>query len=222
MAELEKDPVKQAEDNIKILITRLEKDLRKGVFPNETIELIEKIRFITDLRSLAKEVLDKGHVYVGATKSEIFLKNLRFITASLDEITDEEIKENYKKFIMKLERYIKEKDIQKVTSIGILQDFISSQLRLFEGIELTIQALMSALVKVSVESVVESLVSRYESQFRKKRGLTEKNPMDEMEIAENGSSEFKADKLLLLAMQRYWSKKPIQDNGISLGNPQRI
>ena len=58
---------------------------------------------------------------------------------------------------MKLEKYIKEKDVQKVTSIDILQDFISSQLRLFEGIELTIQALMCACasVKVSVGSVVE-------------------------------------------------------------------
>ena len=28
-----------------------------------------------------------------------------------------------------------------------------------------------------------------------------------MEIAENGPSEFKAEKLLLLAMQRYWKKE---------------
>ena len=31
-ADIEKDPLKQAEDNLRILITRLEKDLRKEVF----------------------------------------------------------------------------------------------------------------------------------------------------------------------------------------------
>ena len=66
---------------------------------------------------------------------------------------------------------------------------------------------MCASVKVSVESVVESLVSRYETHFHKKRGLEEKNALDEMEIAENGPSEFRAEKLLLVAMDKYWKKE---------------
>ena len=64
----------------------------------------------------------------------------------------------------------------------MLKDFISSKLRLFEGIELTIEALMCESVKVLVESVFESLVSRYDIHFHKKRGLNEKNAIDEMEI----------------------------------------
>ena len=88
--------------------------------------------------------------------------------------------------------------------ISILKDFMSSKHKLFEGIEITIQAMMCASVKVSVESVVESLVSRYETHFHKKRGLDEANAMDEMEIAENGPSEFRAEKLLMRAMNRYW------------------
>ena len=182
-AELEKDPIRQAEDNVRILIARLERDLRKEVFSKETIEVIERVRFLTDLRSLSREVMDKGHVYVGATRAEMFLKHTRKITATVDEIPDNEIKENYKAFLFKLERYLEGKSIRKITSISILKDFISSKLRLFEGIELTIQALMCASVKVSVESVVESLVSRYETHFHKKRGLNEKNAMDEMEIS---------------------------------------
>ena len=69
---------------------------------------------------------------------------------------------------------------------------------------MTVHALVCASVKVSVESVVESLVSRYETHFHKKGGLGEKNAMDGMEIAENGPSEFKADRLLTAAMNRYW------------------
>ena len=51
-AELEKDPIRQAEDNVRILIAQLERDLRKEVFSKETIKVIERVRFLTDLRSL--------------------------------------------------------------------------------------------------------------------------------------------------------------------------
>ena len=110
MAEVEKDPVNQAEDNIRILVTRLEKNLREEVFSETTVESIEKIRFVTDLRSLSKEVMDKGRVYVGATKADEFLKNVRVITASLDDVPGHEIKENYKRFLAKLEDYLVGKD----------------------------------------------------------------------------------------------------------------
>ena len=88
--------------------------------------------------------------------------------------------------------------------MNILQDFIRSDLKLFEGIELTIQALLCASVKISVESVVETLVSRYEQHFDKKRSLKEEQAMHEMEIAENGPSIFRADPLLNVAMKNYW------------------
>lgn len=37
--------------------------------------------------------------------------------------------------------------------------------------------------------------------------MKEENALDEMEIAENGPSEFRADKLLIAAMDRYWKKE---------------
>ena len=207
MAEVEKDPLKQAEDNLKILITRLENDLRKEVFTEESVTIIEKIRFLTDLRSLATDLVDKGHIHVGATKEEQFLSNVRSITATLDDVPNSTIKENYRLFLKKLEDYLKRKDLKAVTSLGILRDLISSDLKLYGGIQLTVQALLCASIKVSVESVVESLVSRYENHFHKNRGLKEENALDEMEIAENGPSEFRADKLLINAMDRYWKNE---------------
>ena len=50
-------------------------------------------------------------------------------------------------------------------------------------------------------------MSQYETHFHKKRGLNEKNAMDEMEISENGPSEFRAEKLLVVAMDKYWKKE---------------
>ena len=62
---------------------------------------------------------------------------------------------------------------------------------------------MCASVKCRLRLSVESLVSRYETHFHKKRGLGEKNAIDEMEISEYESSECRAEKFLV-AMDKYW------------------
>ena len=46
--------------------------------------------------------------------------------------------------------------------------------------------------------------------------MNEKNAMDEMEIFENGPSEFRAERLLVVAMDKY--EKQNRDNGISHEN----
>ena len=72
--------------------------MRKEVFSKEKIEVTERIRFVTDLRFLSRDVMDKykGHFYVDATRAEMFLKHTRKIRATPDEIQQNEIKENYK------------------------------------------------------------------------------------------------------------------------------
>ena len=77
---------------------------------------------------------------------------------------------------------------------------------LCDGIELTLQSVVTAAVKISVESVVESLVSRYETHFDKKRQLKEEYALEEMEIAENGPDFVHADKILVSAMGKYWQE----------------
>ena len=90
--------------------------------------------------------------------------------------------------------------MKKITSISVLQDFLKTDLKLFDGVEVVLHGICCAAVKVSVESVVESLVSRYES-----RSLDEHNAMDEMMIAENGPTIFKANSVLSAAMNNYWN-----------------
>ena len=203
-ANVQMDPISQTRDNLQILLTRLEKDLRAEAFERSTIELIERIRFVTDLQSLAKDVLSKGSIILGAQNSKLFVEHVRIITTSLDDISDQELKDSYKHFLSTLEVYAKSKDLKKVTSIAIIQDFVKSDLKLFVGCELAMQGILCASVKVSVESVVESLVSRYESHFTKSRNLEEENAMDEMVIAENGPSIFRANAVLSAAMNQYW------------------
>ena len=49
-AGVQKDPIEQCQDNVAIILTHME-DLRNEVFDSSTIDLIEKICFVTDLHS---------------------------------------------------------------------------------------------------------------------------------------------------------------------------
>ena len=62
------------------------------------------------------------------------------------------------------------------------------------GIEITLQSICAAAVKVSVESDVESLVSMYKKHLKVERQMDEERAEEEMEIAENGPILAKADK----------------------------
>lgn len=211
-AGLQTDPIKQTQDNILLLVTRLEKDLRAEVFDETTVKLIEKIRLLTDLKSLAKEILKRGHVIVAAQNCKLFVENVKAVTNSLDDVPDEELRDAYRRFLHKLEDYVKNKDMKKITSMSILQDFLKTKLKLFEGVELVLHGIVCGAVKVSVESVVETLVSRYESHFNKNRNLDETNAMDEMLIVENGPTIFQANSVLKTAMNHYWKENSKNGN----------
>ena len=51
---IQSDVIHQVKDDLFTLIIRPENDLRKEVFPKEVVDMIEKIRFITDLGSIVK------------------------------------------------------------------------------------------------------------------------------------------------------------------------
>ena len=59
------DAFEQAEDNLRLLITRLEADLRLEIFSDSTVNMIEIIRFITDLKTVGAEIAKKGSVLLG-------------------------------------------------------------------------------------------------------------------------------------------------------------
>lgn len=107
---------------------RLENDLRTDVFPKkEVINSIEKIRFITDLQSIVKEITEKGSILVGSFRAEKYLNYIRSLTHTLNEISDSDIVENYKVFLKRIEQFTKENKINSSSSsIEIIKDFLSS------------------------------------------------------------------------------------------------
>ena len=72
-AALQTDPIKQTHHNPFLLLTNLEKE--SLTFDKTKISLIEKIHFLTDLKSLAKEILNDAHVVFAAEMNPISTKS---------------------------------------------------------------------------------------------------------------------------------------------------
>ena len=188
------------------LVKRLSTDLKKDTFEKATVECIEIIRNVSDVRSFAIEVRKHGAVQTSHRIGQQFLESSRKISGTLDDIPDIEIKENFAKFLKVLEANTKHMEEKQLDSKSLIKLMMDDE-NIYTGIELTLQSIATSAVKISVESVVESLVSRYESHFDAKRQLKEINALDEMEISENGPDLVHADKILTSAMSKYWQDK---------------
>ena len=96
------------------------------------------------------------------------------------------------------------KDFENITNNDIIKDLLNTELNLFIGVEVTIQSICAAAVKLYVESDVESLVSRYEKHLKVDRKMEEENAEHEMEISENGPLLHHADNIIERTMNKYW------------------
>ena len=65
------------------------------------------VRNVSDVKLFALEVKKHGAVQIGHKLGNRFLSSVRKITGSVDEIPDDEIKENFVKFLKVLENYTK-------------------------------------------------------------------------------------------------------------------
>ena len=136
-----------------------------------TVECIEIIRNVSDVKSFAIQVRKHGAVQTSHRIGEKFMEYARKITGTLDDIPDVEIKENFAKFLKFLEANTKHIDDENQLDNKSLIKLMMDDENLYSGIELTLQSIATSAVKISVESVVESLVSQYESHFDAKRQL---------------------------------------------------
>ena len=126
------------------------------------------------------------------------------MTNTVCNISDDILEDNYKKFVKVLKKHALNKDFENITNNDIIKDLLNTELNLFIGVEVTIQSICAAAVKLSVESDVESLVSRYEKHLKVDRQMEEENAEHEMEISENGPLLHHADNIIERAMNKYW------------------
>ena len=95
---------------LQTLATRLNEDLKIKLFDEGTKDQIENIRSIADVASLAKEVKSKGAVVLAHQRGKEYVKTIRKLTVSLDDIGDSKLSETFEKFLLKLEAYAGESD----------------------------------------------------------------------------------------------------------------
>ena len=183
---------------------RLYDDLSQELFENKTVEVVELTRHICDLKSMGEQIQMKGSIVVATLLADTFVKSSKKITDTLHEIPEDILRENFRTLIKALETHLQSKQ-QQTSSKELIKDFLNSEKNLYKGVEVTLQAVCAAAVKVSVESDVESLVSRYEKHLKADRQMNEDNAEEEMEIAENGPLLVHADNLLNKAMNKYWN-----------------
>ena len=170
-----KDATKIAETEVMSLVSKLYTDLSKEIFEEETVQKIEVIRNICDIKSLSEMVLERGSALVGLLSADTFVKSAKEITQTVQQIPDDILKANYLDFLKVLEDHIKSKSKKTLDSKDIIRDFLDIDKKLYKGVEITVHCICAAAIKISVESDVESLVSRYEKHFKADRQFCEDN-----------------------------------------------
>ena len=189
--------------HLKTLSDKLFSDLKKQIFDEHITRIIELTRVVTDVASLSNDVKEYGHVTVGLQRSKDFIKAARKLTSTLNDIQDEQLECAFNRFLKRLQEAQAEKS--DASSKEIIKMFLAES-KLYTDVEVIMQCICTAAVKVSVESSVESLVSRFESHFGKDRQLSEENSLEEMLIAENGPILVHADPIIKRSLDSYFKE----------------
>ena len=93
------DGIPLVKERLKTLAWRLQNDLKSEVFDQDTVEMIENIRVVCDLKTALAEIKKTGAIMYGLQNSEKFLKAVRSITSSISGITDQDVVKAYRKFV---------------------------------------------------------------------------------------------------------------------------
>ena len=110
--------------NLVALSRRIGSDLKKDTFDEESIKVIEIIRKVCDVKSFALAVKKNGCIQTAHKIGIQFKESSKKLTSTLDEIPDVEIKENFAKFFKVVEKYIKDREVEKLDSKAIIKDFL--------------------------------------------------------------------------------------------------
>lgn len=74
------------------------------MFSEEDTKVIERVRVITDLKSLHARVQRRGSVLINVLEGAGFIKNTKEQVKSLREVEDDELRGQFLKFLVKLEK----------------------------------------------------------------------------------------------------------------------
>lgn len=207
------DAEKQVEERLQMLIATLHSGLKDEVFDAEAVTVISHTKTILNLPDIAAKLKgpDGGHIKQAVIQGPLFVDAVRSVPVrSLNNISDNELKRQYRQFLKRLEELTKLYSLEELRATDpkdILRQFFDPKRALFTEIEMVMQAFSACCVKVSCESVLESLVSIFENHFDARRNMNEESTAQEFMIAVNGPNLAHGDAIIKEAMNSYWRSK---------------
>ena len=136
------DIISKCLEDLKVYTQHLGNKLYEKVFCESDKKMIESLRVLLDLEGLCMKIKTSGAAHVASIQSKQFIEKSRSIVQNIEDISDQEIRLQYRDFLRIIENQIDE--IEK------------DKLDLYLNIETIIHILCSAATTMSVESVVES------------------------------------------------------------------
>ncbi|CAB4032571.1 Hypothetical predicted protein [Paramuricea clavata] len=200
-------PVMAAERKLADLTTQLVKGFREDVYSEDALEMVESTRFLTDLKSLAMQIREKGHILLGVLNADKFVRIAKKISRNVRVVNNQEIVRQYKIFVRRLAsktEAIAIPELQKMDSKDLIKKFLTSGGELYVGCEMVVEAIVVAAIKMTVESIAESVISRYNTHNSKLRSMSEEAVNNELWIACNGPELGGADRILSSALSKYF------------------
>ena len=205
---------KKCLEELKLDSRSLGSSLLAKVYQEEDKKLIETVRVVSDLETLALRLKLSGSAHVAAVQTKLFIQKSRELAPELSDISDEELRYQYREFLRKLEHLIEDQDEDSIFTMDIFKNFLDSELKLYIDIELIVHILCLAATSISVESIVESWVSIYESHSNKHRSISNDRAEMEILVAVNGPLLQHADSLLKEALKNmYKDTKDVRNRG---------
>ena len=143
-------------ERLKSYSRSLGNNLYAKVFQSEDKKMVESIRVVLDLETLAIKLKLSGSAHVSAVQTKLFIQKSRELAPQLAEISDDELRLQYRDFLRKLESQIEDQDEDTICSMDIFKSFLSSDLLSRFSVLLHVQSLLS-LGCLSMRAIVTSI-----------------------------------------------------------------
>ena len=148
--------VESAKKELKLFTERLCKELEQNVFDEDDRKVISQAKVITDLKSIFCAVKQGGTTKVVASKANQYLKAIRKLPIkSLINVPDDVLNAQFNDLVCRIESLVPTNtNVHNIDSKDIIKSLIKESTECCKGIEMLVQAICCASVKVSVESVI--------------------------------------------------------------------
>ena len=116
--------------------------MSKTVFSEDSKIMLESLKVLLDLETLALKVKLCGSAHVSAVQHKKFLEKARLFAPQIDDISDQELRLQFNHFLRKLEKHVESIDEHNLTSLDLFRDILNTSLELYKDVEIIVYILL--------------------------------------------------------------------------------